>query len=294
MVPTRATTLATVIVATTGVLWGFYWLPVRHMAALGWQGPWGTAAITASAAVGLMPFALRQMRGLGAAHWSTLAALVMGGGAFALYSIGFVYGRVALVILLFFLTPIWSTLIARFVMGWHTPGLRYLAIAVGLVGLGLMLSASGTAPVPKSLGEWLGLTSGLLWSVTTTVLRARPPVPPIPAAWLFALGACVTALLMAVALEPVPDHVTLAQVATAVITGSLWWGISIAALMWAVMRLDPARVGILLMAEVLIGTAGAALIAGEVLTAVEVLGGGLVLLAGVLEVWPQPEPRARK
>jgi drug/metabolite transporter (DMT)-like permease len=282
------------IVATTGVLWGFYWLPVRHMAILGWQGPWGTAAITAAAALGLMPFAMRQMRALGAAHWSTLAVLVMGGGAFALYSIGFVYGRVALVILLFFLTPIWSTLLARFVMGWHTPTLRYLAIAIGLVGLGLMLSAGGTAPIPKSLGEWLGLISGVLWSVTTTVLRARPAVPPVPAAWLFAMGACVTALVMAVVLEPMPDQVTMAQVATAVITGGLWWGVSIAALMWAVMRLDPARVGILLMSEVLIGTVGAALIAGEVLTAIEVLGGGLVLLAGVLEVWPQAEPRTEK
>jgi hypothetical protein len=31
-----------------------------------------------------------------------------------------------------------------------------------------------------------------------------------------------------------------------------------------------------------------------VLTAIEVLGGGLVLLAGVLEVWPQAEPRTEK
>lgn len=294
MSPARATSLATVIVATTGVLWGFYWLPVRHMATLGWQGPWGTAAITAAAAVGLMPFALRQMRALGKAHWSTVAVLVMGGGAFALYSIGFVYGRVALVILLFFLTPIWSTLIARFVMGWHTPKLRYLAITIGLLGLGVMLSAGGTAPVPKSLGEWLGLISGILWSVTTTVLRARPAVPPVPAAWLFAMGACLTALVMAGVLEPMPDQVTLPQVVTAIITGGLWWGVSIAALMWAVMRLDPARVGILLMAEVLIATGGAALIAGEVLSALEILGGGLVLLAGVLEVWPQADRTAKK
>jgi drug/metabolite transporter (DMT)-like permease len=59
-----------------------------------------------------------------------------------------------------------------------------------------------------------------------------------------------------------------------------------AALMWAAARLEPARVGILLMAEVLIGTVSAAVLAGEALGAVELIGGALVLAAGVLEVWP--------
>ncbi len=57
--------------------------------------------------------------------------------------------------------------------------------------------------------------------------------------------------------------------------------------MWAAARLEPARVGILLMAEVLVGATSAALIAGEHLGPVELAGGALVLLAGVLEVWPQ-------
>jgi len=57
-------------------------------------------------------------------------------------------------------------------------------------------------------------------------------------------------------------------------------------LMWAAPRLDPARVGILLMSEVLIGTISAAIIAGEHLEVFEIIGGGLVLCAGVLEVWP--------
>jgi drug/metabolite transporter (DMT)-like permease len=59
-----------------------------------------------------------------------------------------------------------------------------------------------------------------------------------------------------------------------------------AGLMWAAARLEPARVGILLMAEVLVGVVSAALIAGEALGTLEILGGLLVLSAGVLEVWP--------
>ena len=60
-----------------------------------------------------------------------------------------------------------------------------------------------------------------------------------------------------------------------------------AALMWATARLEPARVGILLMAEVLVSAASAAILAGEHLGPLELTGGAMVVLAGVLEVWPQ-------
>ena len=56
--------------------------------------------------------------------------------------------------------------------------------------------------------------------------------------------------------------------------------------MWAAVRLDPARVGILLMTEVVFGAVTAALFAGEKLSISELIGGVLVVLSGLLEVWP--------
>ena len=70
------------------------------------------------------------------------------------------------------------------------------------------------------------------------------------------------------------------------VTGTLWWGVSMAGLMWATALLDPARVGILLMSEVLIGALSAALLVGEPLLPYELIGGALVLSAAILEVWP--------
>ena len=85
------TLFASAIVVATGVFWGLYWLPVRALAGLGLAGPWGTAAITLAAALVLAPAAL--MRGaLAAADRVALASIALGGAAFALYSIGFVYG----------------------------------------------------------------------------------------------------------------------------------------------------------------------------------------------------------
>lgn len=285
---------ATTIVALTGALWGFYWLPVRSLTEAGLPGAWGTAAITAAAALLLSPLAVLQRRQLVRSDRIALASLALGGAAFALYSIGFVYGRVAIIILLYFLTPVWSTLIGRYVMGWHTSRLRVLAILVGLAGLCVMLGAGGELPLPRGVGEWMALLAGVLWSVATTGMRTRSDVEPGAASFVFALGAMLTALLLAPLLEPWPDGIwaqgLVWPLGLAFAAGSLWWGLSITGLMWATVRLEPVRVGILLMTEVVVGSGSAAVLAAEHLGLLEIAGGALVLCAGVLEVWPARRP----
>jgi drug/metabolite transporter (DMT)-like permease len=284
------TALATVFVIATGVLWGFYWLPVRRLADLGLGGAWGTLAIVAVATSLLSPFAYHKRQRLRHSSPVALASVALGGFAFALYSIGFLYGRVAIIAILFFLTPVWSTLIGRYVMGWSTPPMRIAALVAGVAGLVLVLGADGDLPVPRSFGEGLGLLSGFLWSVATTGIRAKSDTGPAETAFVFAAGALFGCLLLAPILEPAPPPSSMGQwgwvLGWTLAADGLWWGLSLSALMWATARLEPARVGILLMAEVLIGATSAALISGEHLGPVEVIGGALVLCAGVLEVWP--------
>ena len=286
----RTTLLATAIVFGTGFLWGLYWLPVRWLDGMGLPGAWGTAAITAGTVLILAPVAAMRWRQIVRASPVALVSVALGGGAFALYSIGFVYGRVAIIVLLYFLTPVWSTLIGHYVMGWHTPRLRIVAIAVGLAGLAVMLGANGDVPLPQGTGEWMSLTAGLLWSVATTGMRARPDLRPGEAAFVFAAGAAATSLALAPFLAPLPDALASGTLMTALglalATGGFWWVLSVSGLMWATARLEPVRVGILLMTEVIVGAASAALIANERLGGAEIAGGVLVLCAGLLEVWP--------
>lgn len=292
MQPHIITRIASTIVALSGVLWGFYWLPVRGLSDMALPGAWGTAAITMAAVVILFPLAVARRHTLARASPLALGAVALGGIAFTLYSTGFVYGRVAIIILLYFLTPVWSVLIGKYVMGWPTPRLRILAIFLGLIGLLVMLSGQAGMPLPRGPGEWMALLAGFLWSIATTGIRAKPDLQPGQAAFVFACAAMVSAIILAPMLEPLDVSAVSfwPAVGLATLTGAIWWVFMIAALMWATARLDPARVGILLMTEVLVGAASAAYFAGEKLYPAELAGGALVLCAAALEVWPVRRP----
>ena len=111
----------------------------------------------------------------------------------------------------------------------------------------------------------------------------------LSAAFVFAVGATVATLMLAPLLAPLPRFAVAGAakvIGLALATGCLWWGASMAGLMWATMRLDPARVAIFLMTEVLSGSLSAAFLANEQMRNFEMLGGALVLCAGVLEMWP--------
>ena len=90
----------------------------------------------------------------------------------------------------------------------------------------------------------MAFIGGLIWAFATAGMRLRSDVRPLPSAFLFALGATVMSFLAAPWLEPVPTIASsdLPEIAVQVVlTGALWWVLSIAALMWATVRLDPAR-----------------------------------------------------
>ncbi|PJI92021.1 EamA-like transporter family protein [Yoonia maricola] len=286
----RTVILASLIVIGFGVLWGFYWLPLRQIDALGFTGPWGTVAIMVVGAICLAPWGWRRRKVLFASHPMAIASLILGGCSLMFYSLGLLYGRVAIIVILFYLTPVWSTIIGRYLLGWPITRSRVAALLAGIVGLVLILGADGEVPVPRGLGEWLGLASGFAWAVASIGIKVKSAAGPAESTFLFAVGALVGGLILAPMLAPIPDFERLADpfaiVSWVVFTGVLWWVVSIIGLLWATTKLEPARVGILLMSEVVVSVLSAAMIAGEHLSGVELIGGALVLIAGVLEFLP--------
>lgn len=288
----NANTAGSVTVVVVGALWGLYWMPLRQLQAMIPAGPWLTLGALLVACIALAPAAWRGRTRLRVARKRALASVTLGGASFALYSNGLLYGHVAAVILLFYLTPIWSTLIARFWLGWPVSWWRYAAIGCGMVGIALVLRGShGGMPIPHGLGDWLGLASGLLWAIASTGIHVHSRTQPAETNFVFCAGGAAMALVLVLVLEtsPLPPIEPAAFVRAAgwtVFIGGFWWAVSLTAFMWATQALEPARVGILLMSEVLVGAISAALFADEPFGPAVAAGAVLVIAAGVLETLP--------
>jgi drug/metabolite transporter (DMT)-like permease len=131
---TRAPTLA-ILLST--LFWGTLWIPLRHLDEAGLGGPWATAAGFTLPLLVVVPFGLVRWRRIAAAGWPLAHAGFLMAACFALYAEALLRGSVARVILLFYLTPAWSTLLARAFLGDRITGARLVTIALGLVGMGL-------------------------------------------------------------------------------------------------------------------------------------------------------------
>ena len=289
----QSTVVPSFLVVVIGALWGIYWVPLRRLESIIPIGPWLTFAVVLIGCLLLAPLAWKGRKQLAASKARALLSTALGGASFVLYSNGLIYGHVAVVILLFYLTPVWSTLIARFWLGLPASPWRYLAIVLGLIGIGLVLSGSHAGlPLPRTLGDFLGLASGILWSIAATGINVHSKTRADETNFVFCAGGVIMALILALVLnQPVPDisdGTIPAAVGWTLLVGGLWWGFSLTGFMWATTRIEPARIGILLMSEVIVGAISAALFAGEPFSRLMALGGVLVVAAAMLETLSKP------
>jgi len=278
---------ASASVALVGCAWGIYWLPLRELTALGFSGEWATAAIFIACLPAAIPLAIIA-RGELRAHWRGLIWLALGnGGAFCLYSNAYAYTSVFNVIFLFYLSPVWSVLITRIWLGDRVSLTRLGCVALGLTGLVVMLSADGGWPLPRNLGDWMALSCGVVWAMTAVVIRRNTHIGTAANSVGFFLGGVVAALLLALlggsANLPAPAALTAGWVW---VIGIAWLGWVPAQLLlfWGVARISPVRSGILLMTELLTGAVTAAWLSGDPLTWQQVLGGAMILSAGLGDV----------
>ena len=280
------TLAASAAVALCGAVWGIYWLPLRHLQHLGMAGSWATAAFFIVSLPLAAPLALTAREELRRHGRSLIGLALVNGVVFNLYSNAYVHTSVFNVLFLFYLSPVWSVLIARLWQGERIGLLRMGCVLLGLGGLTVMLSADGGWPIPRNLGDWMALASGLLWALVTIRIRRNQHIGAAANTVAFFLGGVGPALLFAaVSGDPIPSGSVIVTAWPLLIgVGWLGWVPSQLLLYWGVRRISPVRTGILLMTELVAGAATAAWLSGDPLSWQQLLGGAMILTAGLGDV----------
>src|SRR5690606_9455165 len=90
-----------------------------------------------------------------------------------------------------FTMPLWSALIAWAFLGQRPTGRVLAALAIGVVGVGLLIAQGIDAYARAPLGFGLGILAGVGWAAGTILLKRRPvPVNPrVRTGWQLLLSA---------------------------------------------------------------------------------------------------------
>ena len=276
-----------IAIAASGALWGLYWIPLRYLDAGGVDAVWTMLGFFVVGLALLVPILLRHPPARAAFTPRMLATGLLTGGSFVFYSVSIVLTEVVTAILLFYLSPVWATVLGRLLLAERFTGARLTALALGLGGLWVVLGGESGVPLPRNPGDWCALIAGFTWAFGTLRVHRDTAIPA--AAHVTALFIGGTAVSAAVALLPIMDapaplvtvRVAAIVLAVAVISLVSAWGI-----LWGARLVSPGRAGLLLMLEVITGLASAAALAGEPFGMAQGIGSMLIVAAALVEVLP--------
>ncbi len=269
-----------------GALWGLFWIPLRAIADAGIHGFWAPLVWFGVPTCCLIPVIIWRWRQIMAGGFSLQITALTAGLALTLYTFSFIYTEVVRAMLLFYLTPVWSTVLARLVLGDAITGLRLLAMTLAIAGMLIIFGLGMNFPIPKNIGDWLGLASGIVWAIAAVRLRQSDKFAAIDLTCGFFGWSMVVALTACLVLVPE------AMPSTAEIMPLLYWMVPIIVLLvlpgafaslWGPKFLNPGLVGLLFMTEIIFGSISAALFAGEPFGGREISGILLIASASLLE-----------
>jgi drug/metabolite transporter (DMT)-like permease len=288
MHPQRNDLVPSLALVIGAAFWGLYWIPVRAIEQAGVPAIWAGPVIFCASAILFIPLILIRYRRF-AEHWHhTLVPGFLAGFAFALYIASLNLTDVVRAILLFYMTPLWSTMLGVLVLKERLTGNRVVALLLAFSGLYVVLVVESGLPIPRNIGDWFALLSGVCWSAGSLKLFQDGARFVIEKVTIFIYFALVTSLLLVFwhqgNLDGMPSIANLL---------SGWYWISMVALLmlpityltiWPTTLLSPGRVGMLLMAEVVVGVGSAAMLTDEQFGLRESIGTLLILAAAVVEV----------
>ncbi len=283
----RSHLYAAIAVALCGSIWGLFWLPLHWLEGRGVGGGWTSFVFNVVSLLAPLPFLWRPGAWRGFARQAPAGLLL--GTAFSMYSVSLVMTDVLHAILLFYLTPVWSTLAARVLFGTRLTRARFISNARGAAGMALILGVTEGVPLPRNAGDWVALASGMLWAAGTMHSYARPAAGIALPVFTFSLGGVVASgvilALGAAAGMPMASAGPLWAALPLIIAAALVFFVPPNFLvLWAAQRLDPGRVGILLTTEVLVGALSAGFLSGQPIGLPEIAGTAFIVSAGLVEV----------
>ena len=281
--------ILSLIIVVSSCAWGLYWLPLRSIEQSGIVGSWSIVLVNACPLIILVPLIFFNLDKLKKYPKPILFAGIMIGAAFTFYANGLVQTSVIRATLLFYLSPIWSTIIGIIWLNERLTIARVISIIVALIGLILLLyDFRNQETTMLNFGDFSSILSGLFWALGASILKKWSKLPIIPLTAIVYFSTTSLSILLAIIVykAPIPS---LALIGQNFSTAFIWSVIVLLPSFCIIFRISqilfPGRVGILMMSEVAVAVISAKiLLPEEQMVILQWIGASAILLAGVVEI----------
>lgn len=154
------------------LVWGMIWYPFRELDVVGVDGALSTLLtyfLALASGLFLLPRVWRDLSHVG--WWGVLLVLSAGWCNFG-YVLAILDGEVMRVLLLFYLSPVWTILFSYWLLGECLNRYGYAIIFLSFAGAIVMLWEPQLGmPLPNNTAEWIGLSAGMGFAFSNVVAR---------------------------------------------------------------------------------------------------------------------------
>lgn len=274
--------------------WGIYWLPQRILEEGGLTGGWGTIAQMIIGVLILSPISVwRKIKGKTSGLELPVTGTLIGGG-FICYALSFLLTDVVRALILFYMTPLWTTIFEIMFLK-KRPGVeRMITLALALGGLWIVFSKQTIFPLPENSGDWLALAGGAIFAggmIRLEIIKTDGVFPLIFSFFFYGTIFNIFAgYLLADYLGPMPVIEAFISMASFLIIISVFYFIPTGiVILWSPSKLGAGLCSILFLSEIIVGVISSGILTDEPFGWREIVGSSMIVIGGILAVILTPK-----
>ncbi len=279
--PARTPGSAALALLSGATVWGLIWYPYRLIESAGIPPVAATTMTYAVALVFGAVFFRHRLRHPGVDRWLVAIALSVAACNVG-YVVATVQGEVMRVLLLFYLAPLWTVLLARLLLDERLDRMGIAVVALSLTGAMVMLWRPDLGlPLPRTGAEWMGLASGFLFALSNVLIRKADHYSVELKSMAVFLGVVVLGLPLAPLAGGLPVASIDSEIAFLVVAVGLVLLIINPVVQYGLTRMPASRAVVILLFELVVAALASWWLAGEAMGPQEWIGGALIVAASL-------------
>ncbi len=263
-------------------MWGLIWYPLRLLENNGLSGLWASALLYCGTLIVAIPVLYKGWREWLSHPFLFFFMAIATGWTNIAFILAVLDGNVVRVLLLFYLSPLWATLLGVFFLGEQLSRRALMTLGIAMAGAVVMLWHESLGfPAPKDTADWLALSAGIAFAITNVLihkLNHASVMVKTATGWLGVLFVAFILIIFSGQKLAVSNEV----IASAWILGAVAMTLMNIAVVYGVTNMPVHRSAIILLFEIVVGAVSSILLTNEVIELREWIGGLLVILAAYL------------